>query len=206
MHKLQSIARATEAEIVILKSRFIARLFPIESEAEAKAKLAEVKSQNRDARHNVYAYRLGSVERLSDDGEPSGTAGRPVLEVLRREDLDNILAVVTRYFGGILLGAGGLIRAYAQSVKAGLDAATRICLVPYHEVIVDMEYALVNLVEHEAALCDYAKASTEYATQVRAVYLVPEAGLVAFMFRLKEISAGQIEAQVGHIVLRAENV
>ena len=107
-----------EKEIVEKKSRFIAQIIKITSEEEANKKILEIKKKHRDAKHNVFAYRIvNGIEKFSDDGEPSGTAGVPILDILRGEKLENILLVVTRYFGGILLGTGGLVRAYSSAAK-----------------------------------------------------------------------------------------
>lgn len=116
----------TEAEITEKKSRFIATVLHIESEEEAAAVLAEFRKKYWDARHNCYAYVLGKkseIERFSDDGEPTGTAGRPILEVIKGRDLTDTMIVVTRYFGGVLLGTGGLVRAYTDSSALAVDAA-----------------------------------------------------------------------------------
>ena len=113
-----------QAEFVEKKSRFIGHIWPTESEAEALARIEEMRKLHHDATHNVWAYLIkdGPV-RFSDDGEPGGTAGMPTLQVLQRERLFNVTCVVTRYFGGILLGAGGLVRAYARGAKIAVDAA-----------------------------------------------------------------------------------
>ena len=113
-------------EIVEKKSRFIAQVFPVETEEEVATILEQMKKKYWDARHNCYAFVLGEasqISRCSDDGEPSGTAGRPILEVINGKELTNILIVVTRYFGGTLLGTGGLVRAYSQSAQAGIMAS-----------------------------------------------------------------------------------
>lgn len=120
------LAEGGEGEITEKKSRFIATLRPVESEEEALAFLEEMRKKYWDARHNCYAYVLGAkgeTVRFGDDGEPGGTAGRPMLEVLLGEGIRNVAVVVTRYFGGVLLGTGGLVRAYTQAVKAGLEQA-----------------------------------------------------------------------------------
>ena len=123
----KTIKENTEAEIVEKKSKFIANLFYVESIEEAEAKLKEIKKKYFDAKHNCFAYRVmlddKIIERFSDDGEPSGTAGAPMLTVLSGNNLANVLVIVTRYFGGILLGTGGLIRAYTTSTKLALDKA-----------------------------------------------------------------------------------
>lgn len=119
-----------QAEIVEKKSRFIANLFYIESADEAEKKIKEIKKKYHDAKHNCFAYLIyenGEVyKKFSDDGEPSGTAGAPMMEIIEKENLRNVLIVVTRYFGGILLGTGGLVRAYSDSLKAALGNATLV--------------------------------------------------------------------------------
>ena len=111
-------------EFVEKKSRFIGRVWPVETEAEALEKIQEMKKQHYDATHNCWAYVIkDGPMRFSDDGEPGGTAGNPMMQVLQRENLYNVVCVVTRYFGGILLGAGGLVRAYTKGAKIAIDAA-----------------------------------------------------------------------------------
>ena len=113
-----------KAEIVEKKSKFIAVLCKVNSEKEALEKLEQIRKEHRNARHNVFAYRIPNVnERYSDDGEPSGTAGVPILDILRGEKLENVLVVVTRYFGGILLGTGGLVKAYSTVAKNAIASA-----------------------------------------------------------------------------------
>lgn len=115
-----------EAQFIERRSRFIGHIFLTETEEEALARLKQMREQYWDATHNVYAYIIrDGATRFSDDGEPGGTAGMPVLQVLQREELYNVTCVVTRYFGGILLGAGGLVRAYAHGAKIAVDAAGR---------------------------------------------------------------------------------
>ena len=114
----------SETEFTEKRSRFIGHVFPVETEEQARARIEQVKKRCHDARHNCWCYRLRSgVERYSDDGEPQGTAGQPMLNVFQREAVVDVCCVVTRYFGGVLLGAGGLVRAYTQSAKEALDAA-----------------------------------------------------------------------------------
>ncbi|HWI55040.1 MAG TPA: YigZ family protein [Desulfobacteria bacterium] len=127
-----SAAKPAQIEIIVRKSRFICYVHPADATQEAHAFLETVRKRHRDANHNVWAWRIGqnlTEEKFSDDGEPAGTAGIPVLEVLRKKELINCVVVVTRYFGGVLLGAGGLIRAYTESAVRGLTEAgiTRFC-------------------------------------------------------------------------------
>lgn len=120
-----TLAKEAKAEIVEKRSRFIATVRPVETEEDALAFLNQLRQDYWDATHNVYAYILeeNQLTRYSDDGEPGGTAGMPVLDILRREKLSNLIVVVTRYFGGTLLGTGGLVHAYSKAAKAGIEAA-----------------------------------------------------------------------------------
>ncbi|MBO4353463.1 MAG: YigZ family protein, partial [Clostridia bacterium] len=124
MEQIRTVGKAASAEIVEKKSVFIGYAAPVSSEAEAREFVASIKKKHADARHNVSAYIVsGGIMHSSDDGEPSGTAGVPVLEVIKKSGVINTVVVVTRYFGGILLGAGGLVRAYSAAAKAAIDAA-----------------------------------------------------------------------------------
>ncbi|MBS6252604.1 MAG: YigZ family protein [Clostridium sp.] len=130
MEQFYTIKNNIEAEIVEKKSKFIANLIKVESKEEAEEKIQEIKKKYYDARHNCVAYRIleeGKVEeKASDDGEPSGTAGGPMLNILQKNNLSNVLIVVTRYFGGILLGTGGLVRAYSEALKKAIEESTLI--------------------------------------------------------------------------------
>ena len=137
LNQYTTIEEKINGEIVEKKSKFIANIFPVESEEDALEKLEEVRKIHRDARHNVFVYRIANgTERASDDGEPSGTAGVPILDILRGMKLQNILVVVTRYFGGILLGTGGLVRAYSDATKETLKKAK------YKEKLLKIEYKI----------------------------------------------------------------
>jgi uncharacterized YigZ family protein len=139
-------------EVIINKSRFIGYAKPISDEKEALSFIEEIRTKHRDATHNVYAYVVGennNIQRYSDDGEPSGTAGIPVLEVLKKEDLRNVVVVVTRYFGGIKLGAGGLVRAYIKGAKIALDAGKIVDKVLYRKIKIRIDYTLYGKVENE---------------------------------------------------------
>ena len=140
----RTIERDSEIELIIQKSRFLVRCFAVSDEAQATARLDEIRKRHWDASHNCYAFRIGSggmLSRSSDDGEPSGTAGAPILNALARMELTNVLCVVTRYFGGILLGAGGLIRAYSGAAADAARAAGVIEMRPCAQLAVTMGYA-----------------------------------------------------------------
>lgn len=139
------------AEIVEKRSKFIAHARPVSSEAEAIEYLNSLKQKYWDARHNVYAYilRENNIMRYSDDGEPSGTAGVPVLEILKKEELTDIIVVVTRYFGGILLGTGGLVHAYSKAAKAGVEAAGIVNMILCRKVKIKCDYNLSGKIQYE---------------------------------------------------------
>lgn len=144
-----SVAKAVQIETIVRKSRFICHICPVDNHQEAQAFLEALRKKYRDANHNVWAWRIGQKvpeEKFSDDGEPAGTAGIPVLEVLRKKELTNCVVVITRYFGGILLGTGGLIRAYTESAVQGLTEAgiARFCF--YQMLSVSVSYSLLGSV------------------------------------------------------------
>lgn len=148
--KLTSVFGHAEAEYTIKKSRFIASLQEVHDEAEATAFLEQTRKQYWDARHNCYAYQLGekgTLQKSSDDGEPAGTAGRPILEVLKKNGITNTIIVVTRYFGGIKLGASGLIRAYSHCAALGLETAPIADYIPHDILKLRFDYSFVNTIE-----------------------------------------------------------
>ena len=150
------------AEYTIKKSRFIASLKQVTTDTEAAAFVEAIRKQYWDARHNCYAYQIGptgQLQKSSDDGEPSGTAGRPMLDVLKKAKITNTVVVVTRYFGGIKLGASGLIRAYSHAVALGLDAATIADYVPFSIIKTTVAYSYVSLMERTAL--DYGMTITD---------------------------------------------
>lgn len=138
----QTLASAVHAETVIKKSRFLAWVEPVASKAEAQARLADFQQRYPDARHICYAFCAGGDSGMSDDGEPSGTAGKPIFNVLGHKRLDNVLAVVVRYFGGIKLGAGGLVRAYGGAVSQALESADYVRLETQQVVQLTFPFAL----------------------------------------------------------------
>lgn len=183
----------SETELTEKRSRFIGRVWPVESEEEARALIEATKKKHYDARHNCWCYRLrGGVERYSDDGEPQGTAGQPMLGVFQKEEVTNVVCVVTRYFGGVLLGAGGLVRAYTQSAKDALDAAGRSVVRRWVDVEVPCPYHLFERVKLETESAGGVLGEVEYGAQVLLHALLPEARAEDFIARIVELTAGGI--------------
>ena len=159
-------------EIIIEKSTFIGYAKPIKTEEEAVEFVNEIKKKHKDATHNVWAYTVGpamNIQRYSDDGEPQGTAGIPTLEVIKKEDLRDVVVVVTRYFGGIKLGAGGLVRAYTKGAKVGLEAAKIIEKVMYKEVKIKIDYNQLGKVQNEIMNLGYFIKDTVYEDNVEII-------------------------------------
>lgn len=149
--RYKTIHKKGKDEITINKSRFIGHVLPISSEEDALDFLNEIKSIYKDAAHNVYGYVFGknnNIQRYSDDGEPQGTAGIPILEVIKKEDLRNVAVVVTRYFGGIKLGAGGLIRAYTKSAKIAIESGIIVEKVLHRKLVIKIDYSIYGKVEN----------------------------------------------------------
>lgn len=187
---------AAESEFTEKRSRFIGRVWPVRDEAEARARIEETKKEYYDARHHCWCYLLSSgAVRYSDDGEPQGTAGQPMLNVFQREGVTDACCVVTRYFGGILLGAGGLTRAYAKSAKDTLDASgvSRVSLWTMWEV--PCTYPLLERVKLELAAAGGIMEDAEYGAEIVLRCAFPEGGAEAFGRRLTELSAGALEMQ-----------
>lgn len=187
-------ATDASAEFIERKSRFIGTIWRVESEEAALAHIKEINEKHRDATHNVYAYiiRENNIMRYSDNGEPQGTAGLPTLEVLRREGITNVLCVVTRYFGGILLGAGGLVRAYAHSAKIALDAAGVSVMRQWTQLLLEVPYnwqERVKLrIEEKGGIID----STEYGASVLFDICVPSETLETFIADIVDFTNGNV--------------
>ena len=181
------------SEYIEKKSRFLGLVVPVATEAEARARLEAVKKREYDARHNCWAYVLRTGQkRYSDDGEPQGTAGQPILNVLEREGVQDALCVVTRYFGGILLGAGGLCRAYTKAAKDALDSAGISELRPWSVVRFSCPYALFERVKLELEKRGGMPTETEYGADVRMTAVLPGPEEAAFAKALQELSAGSL--------------
>lgn len=186
--------RFGEAEFIEKKSRFIGRAWPVESEEEALEKILQMKKQHYDATHNCWAYIIkdGPV-RFSDDGEPGGTAGMPMLQVLQREGLYNVVCVVTRYFGGILLGAGGLVRAYTRGAKIAVDATGKSMKRVWTVLYVPCPYPFYERVKLEVANFGGIVRQTDFGAEVELELLFPENQVSAFLEKLTDMTAGTVE-------------
>ena len=184
-----------EAEFSEKRSRFLGHLRHVETEDEAREFIAETKKKYYDARHNCWCYIInGGAERYSDDGEPQGTAGIPMLEVLRREGISDVVCVVTRYFGGVLLGAGGLLRAYTRSTKDALDAAGISAVRRWVESELPCSYAAAERLKTEVTACDGIVSDVEYGADVRIKALIPKENFPDFEARIFDVSGGTVKA------------
>ncbi len=186
-----------EAEFIEKRSKFIGHIFHTETEEEALTRLKQMREKYWDATHNVYAYIIkDGATRFSDDGEPGGTAGMPVLQVLQREGIYNVTCVVTRYFGGILLGAGGLVRAYAHSAKIALDASGRSMKRVWTGVYLPCPYSWFERIKLEVVAFGGVIQSTDFGMDVEFDLLLPQAQTQPFLDRVFDISAGTIEGMI----------
>ena len=189
--------RPSETQFTEKRSTFIGHVWPAASEEEARACIDEMKKKYHDARHNCWCYRIkdGPV-RYSDDGEPQGTAGQPMLNVFEREAVENVCCVVTRYFGGVLLGAGGLVRAYTQSAKSALDGAGISVVRRWVEALLPCPYSWHDRVRLEIERLGGTVAETDYGADVCFTVLLPEERAQEILDAVLDLSAGQIEGIV----------
>lgn len=197
-------AKEAESEFVEKRSRFLGHVWPVESEEEARQHIEAVKKLHRDARHNCWCYRLQSgVERYSDDGEPQGTAGVPMLGVFQKANVTGVCCVVTRYFGGVLLGAGGLVRAYTQATKDALTAAGIGRIRPFARVSLPCPYALFEQVKLLVAQHGGTVEALDYTDTIAMSLLFPTERADDFSTAVTELTSGSLSpTRVGE-VLRA---
>lgn len=192
MKPYKSVKQCSEAEYTVNRSRFIGRCFPVESEEAALCLLGDIRKKHWDATHNCFAYRIGdnAAARFSDDGEPGGTAGKPIMDVLTGRGLTNVLCVVTRYFGGILLGAGGLVRAYSKSAAGAVAKAGVVSYLPGTVLDIPMDYSRYGALE------GFIRANAEvrnvaFAQNVVVTVAVEDTNLLKFMKEVTERSDGR---------------
>lgn len=202
----RTLSKLGEAEIVIKKSRFIGWAKPVTSEEEAIEFIEQIKKQHWSANHNCSAYIIGErdeIQKQSDDGEPSGTAGKPILEVIKHQGLKNVVVVVTRYFGGIMLGAGGLIRAYTDGAVAGIAAAEPIHQVLHQEVHIEVDYTWLGKVENELRNRSMMMGETQFTDKVTLTCLPLAAEAEAFVAWMTDLTQGQSSIVLGEQVYKA---
>ena len=186
--------RESEATFVEKRSEFIGHVWRVESEEEARAHIEATKKKHYDARHNCWCYIIrGGAVRYSDDGEPQGTAGQPMLNVFQREGVENVCCVVTRYFGGILLGAGGLVRAYTQSAKDALDAAGISVVRRWVAMEVPCTYAMFERARLEVTAFGGVVENVDYGADVVLSALLPEERAADFAAHVLDVTAGTVE-------------
>lgn len=183
-----------EDEFIEKKSRFIGRVWLVETEEEALARIAEMKKQHYDATHNCWAYVIhGGAVRFSDDGEPGGTAGMPMVQVLQREGLYNVVCVVTRYFGGTLLGAGGLVRAYTKGAKIAVDAAGKSMKRVWSVLYLPCPYTYYERVKLEVEAFGGIIRDTQFGAEVELEILVAKDQAQPFLERITDMTSGTVE-------------
>lgn len=198
-----------QKEIVINKSRFIGTSYRIASEEEALDFINMIKEEHSDATHNVYAYVLGensNIQRFSDDGEPSGTAGVPILELIKKEDLRNVVVVSTRYFGGIKLGGGGLIRAYTKSGKAGLEAGKIILMTLFKKVVIKIDYNSYGKIENYLLNEKHPVKDTKFDKNVNITLYIEDEKWEKFYGDIMDFTNGDVEIEEeGELHLPVDN-
>lgn len=193
-----------QSEFVEKKSRFISQIWRISTEEEAREKIEQVKKQYHDARHNCWCYLLrDGTLRYSDDGEPQGTAGQPMLEVFTRENIVDAVCVVTRYFGGILLGTGGLARAYSKGAKDALVAAGVSVERLWDRILVPCPYSLYDRLRVETEKMGGVLEETEFGADVLLTVLTPELVTQDYLARLIELTGGKVEGEPLDQIFRA---
>lgn len=194
LDRYKTVRQAGSKEIVIKKSRFIGHVMPVEAEEEAVAFIEEIKKKHWNATHNCSAYMIGErdeIQKQSDDGEPSGTAGKPILEVIRNQGRKNVAIVVTRYFGGIMLGAGGLIRAYTDGAVAAIESGEPITRVLHREIFVELDYTWLGKVENELRNRGVRMGETNFADTVTLTCLPLDGDAENFMSWMVDLTQGQ---------------
>ncbi|MGP4073855.1 YigZ family protein [Piscibacillus sp. B03] len=200
LEKYLTIKEAGSHEIVIQKSRFIGHVKRTETEEEAQEFINEIKKQHKDATHNCSAYMIGEqnlIQKAQDDGEPSGTAGVPILEVLKKMDLKDTAVVVTRYFGGIKLGAGGLIRAYSNSTSEAIKHIGVVERTLMKEILIKVDYGLIGKLENELRNSGQLLGDTEYLDSVTFHVYVPVSEVDSFKTWIVDLTSDQAKITEG---------
>ncbi len=197
MEEYRILLRGGTGEITEKKSRFIADITPVSSEEEAQQFIAGIRKKYWDARHHCPAYLVGedhAVSRCSDDGEPSGTAGRPILDVLTGAGLHNVCAVVTRYFGGTLLGTGGLVRAYSAAVQEGLKNCEAVSLISGERISLTMDYGDLGKIQYLLGEEKIATESSDFGEKVSLTVLLPAEQVESVLKKAMDLTGGRVRA------------
>ena len=208
MDRVKIVYRGGEGEIVEKKSRFIATVCPINSEEDAVLFIEKIKKKYWDARHNCHAFILGErneISRCSDDGEPAQTAGRPMLDVLLGEEIHNVCAVVTRYFGGTLLGTGGLVRAYSQAVKEGLNQCVVLEKILAEKLVIKTDYSDLGKIQYILGEQKITILESDYSDSVAVTVLAPVSEADGLKKKLTEGTAGRCRTELLDKVYYGEN-
>ncbi len=198
MNEYRTVEFSSQDSFVEKRSRFIGYAKPVKTSNEAVAFINEIKSKHWDATHNVYAYVLrdGQIRRYSDDGEPQGTAGIPVLDVLVKEGLSDVVVVVTRYFGGVLLGTGGLVRAYSHGAKIAVEAANMITMSLCASVKVVTDYNFYGKLSSLIPECDGTIEDTQFTDCVEVTFLIPKEKVDGFSKKLTDAGNGKYKCEI----------
>lgn len=200
MSNYKSVHKFGRDEIIINKSRFIGTAVPVENEDEAVQFIESIRKEFKDATHNCYAYVIGenkNIQRYSDDGEPSGTAGMPILNVINQEGLINVAVVVTRYFGGVLLGAGGLVRAYTKGCKIGLESGIIVDKNLYYDLNFNLDYTLLGKMENELLKNNFIVKDKIYSDHVMFKLIVKEDETEKIISLVNDVTSGRSELIMG---------
>ena len=200
MSNYKSIHEYGRDEIIINKSKFIGTAKPVENEEQAIEFIDSIRKEFKDATHNCYAYVIGenkNIQRYSDDGEPSGTAGMPILNVINQENLVNVAVVVTRYFGGVLLGAGGLVRAYTKGCKIGLESGIIVDKNLYYDVSFALDYTLLGKMDNELLKNNFIVKDKLYSDRVEFKLIVQDDETEKINALVNEITSGKSQINVG---------
>ena len=207
MTEYKTVLKRAEDEFVERRSRFIGHAAPVKTEEEAIAFINEMKATYWDATHNVYAYSLrdGQIKRYSDDSEPQGTAGIPTLDVLQKSGVTDVVVVVTRYFGGTLLGTGGLVRAYTAAAKAGVEASEVIEKIPAVQFLVKVTYNQIGTLLYLLGQRGYSQLESEYAEDVSVRFLVPLTERTSMEKQLLESFQGSAKTEIEDYGYYAKN-
>ena len=195
MLSIFTVKKQGYAEIIEKRSKFIANVYPVSSQAEASDIISKLKKQYYDAKHNVYAYIIegsSTYSKYTDDGEPQGTAGLPIYEMLQKQQLVNVLVVVTRYFGGILLGTGGLVRAYTEAAKQGLKNAEIKQVIKTKKITFEFSYELKDKILFYLKKEEYEDKEILYGENVRIIINIPEEDEKIFLEKLIEITEARV--------------